>query len=100
MAKRNKRKKGSFFRRNIIALLFFSVLLVYLSATIINQEMKLRASQKEGEQLQEIVAKLEKKLSRIEKEIEESGNPEFVEKTAREKLKMVKPNEIIYIIQD
>jgi cell division protein FtsB len=36
----------------------------------------------------------------MKKLIEESENPEFIEKIAREKLKMVKQNEIIYIIQD
>ena len=100
MVKKNKRKKGSFFRRNKIAILILGVLLVYLSVTIINQEIKLRALQEEGKELQEIVVKLEKKLNDMEKKVGESESPEFIEKTAREKLKMVKPNEIIYIIQD
>lgn len=100
MVKKNKRKKGSFFRRNKIAILVIGVLLGYLSVTIINQEIKLRALQEEGRQLQEVVGKLEKELGNMEKKVEESENLEYIEKTAREKLKMVKPNEIIYIIQD
>lgn len=100
MVKKSKRKKGSFFRRNKIAILVIGVLLGYLSVTIINQEIKLRALQEEGRQLQEVVVKLEKELGNMEKKVEESENLEYIEKTAREKLKMVKPNEIIYIIQD
>ena len=100
MIRKNKRKKGSFFKRNGIALLFLAVLLGYLSFTIINQEIKLRALRKEGDQIEKTVEELKKKLSGMEKKIEESGNPQFIEKAARERLKMVKQNEIIYIIQD
>ncbi|WP_432404960.1 FtsB family cell division protein [Wukongibacter sp. M2B1] len=100
MNKNRKKRKGNFFKRNRIALLFLSCLLVYLSVTIVNQEMKLRDLQEEEKVLQKRVKKLKDEMSEMERKAQESTNPEFIEKTAREKLKMVKQNEIIYIIQD
>lgn len=100
MSRNSKRRKGSFLKRNRIAILFLSCLLVYLSITIVNQETKLRDLKNEGEQLQKTVDELKEEVSKMEKKVEESASLEFVEKVAREKLKMVKQNEIIYIIQD
>lgn len=100
MKKGNKRKKGIFFRRNKISILFFTILFLYLSVTVVGQERSMRDLQHEQRELQEIVDNLKKEKSEKEKMVEESSKPEFIEKTAREKLKMVKPNEIIYIIQD
>lgn len=100
MSRNSKRKKGSFLKRNRIAILVLSCLLLYLSITIVNQEVKLRDLQSEGDQLQDKVDELNKEVSEMEKKVEESSSLEFIEKTAREKLKMVKQNEIIYIIQD
>lgn len=100
MNRNSKRKKGSFLKRNRIAILVLSCLLLYLSITIVNQEVKLRDLQSEGDQLQDKVDELNKEVSEMEKKVEESSSLEFIEKTAREKLKMVKQNEIIYIIQD
>lgn len=100
MGKVNKRKKGKFFKRNKIAIFFFGVLFVYLSVTIISQEKNLRDLRQEQKELQAIVNNLKEEKKKMEKKVEESSELEFIEKTAREKLKMVKPNEIIYIIQD
>lgn len=43
------------------------------------------------------VAQLEKEIEELNKEIEDKDSLEFVEKIAREDLRMVKPREIIYI---
>jgi cell division protein FtsL len=95
-----KKKKGSFFKRNKIGLILIGILIAYLSITMINQQIKLNQLMKEEKQAQERVEELKQKVSEMKKLIEESENPEFIEKIAREKLKMVKQNEIIYIIQD
>lgn len=55
-------------------------------------------SQRERELKQEI-ASLRVELGRLEDYYEMSKTPEFVERMAREKLGMVKRNEIIYYIQ-
>ena len=100
MEKNNKRKKMSFLRRNKIAIIFLSILLAYLSITTVSQQMKLKDLENKEKQLQKRVESLKEELSEIEKKLEESTELDFIEKTAREKLKMVKQNEHIYIIQD
>lgn len=99
MGRNSKRRKGSFLKRNRIAIVFLGCLLIYSSITIVNQEIKLRDLRDEEKQLQKKVGELQNKVSEMEKKVEESTSLEFIEKIAREKLKMVKQNEIIYIIQ-
>lgn len=43
------------------------------------------------------ISVLEKEIDSLNKEIENSGTLEFIEKIAREELGMVKPREIIYV---
>lgn len=43
------------------------------------------------------IGTLERDISQLNKEIENSGSLEFVEKVAREELGMVKPRERVYI---
>lgn len=100
MSRNSKRKKGSFFKRNRIAIIVLGSLMVYSLITIVNQEMKLRDLHSQERQLQKKFEELKTEVSETEKKVEESTSLEFIEKLAREKLKMVKRNEIIYIIQD
>ncbi len=68
--------------------------------TLVRQEIKLRELRYEESNLLSEVEKLNEDIVELEVELEESGDIAYVEKIAREKLKMVKSNEIIYIIQD
>lgn len=43
-------------------------------------------------------AKLENEKKRLEEELENVNNPEYIEQQAREQLKMVKPGEVMYIL--
>ncbi len=45
----------------------------------------------------EEIAKIQREIEELNNEIEEKDSLDFVEKTAREELKMVKPREIMYI---
>lgn len=48
-------------------------------------------------QQQEEIAKLKEEIQQLETEIENKDTLEFVEKVARDELRLVKPREIIYI---
>lgn len=50
---------------------------------------------KEKEEME--IAKLEKEIQQLNEEIQDKDSLEFIEKTARENLKMLKPREIMYI---
>lgn len=46
------------------------------------------------------IEELKKSIDELYDVIDEISTPEYIEKMAREKLQMVKPDEIIYMIKD
>lgn len=71
--------------------------LIYLGLTFNSQrqtlgELEAMKSDKEAQLVQ-----TNKEIRNLENELEEVDSPEFIEKVAREKLKMVGPNDIVYV---
>lgn len=93
-------KSVFFLKRHKFFILLLCVIIGYFGFLFIDQEMMIKDLQEEEERLTEKVEKWDTKIKSVEEKIEKSDNLDFVEKEAREKLKMVKENEIIYIIQD
>lgn len=93
-------KKKFFFKRNQITFVFLIVFMVYVSVTFVRQEIKLRELKFDESNLVAEIQMLNSDIIKLEEEIEATQGLTYVEKLAREKLKMVKPNEIIYIIQE
>ncbi len=91
-----KRKKSLIKGNRLFYIIIFSVIL-YVAWVFGNQQIKLNALQQQEQEKQEQVAILKQEVLRLEEEIQQSNTPEFIEKVAREQLKMVKPHEIIYI---
>jgi len=90
--KGKRRKKGFRLKHFILLLIAF-----YLGRTLIYQSIQMKElSQKKLKEEQE-VTKLEKEIEELQEQIEKKDSLEFVEKVAREELKLVKPREIIYI---
>ena len=92
---KNKLKKNNMKLSPIKIVLIIVVINITLLFT--NQKMKLKklndkkiASERELKIIQEEVKDLKKKIKK-------SNSVEYIEKIAREELKMVKPNEIIYM---
>lgn len=76
------------------------VFAIYVSTALISQELQYRKLLvEESDYLSEIEI-LNEEIERLETRLESNQDPQAIEKIAREKLKMVKPNEIIYIIQE
>ncbi|MTI71261.1 MAG: septum formation initiator family protein [Firmicutes bacterium] len=86
-------KKKKFKLRYVL----FLALIIYLGTVFIKQEMTINSLEKKNETKQKEVKELNGEISEIEKQLEKVNSLEFIEKVAREELKMVKPNEIIYI---
>ncbi|WP_416197256.1 MAG: Cell division protein FtsB [Sporanaerobacter sp.] len=93
MAKRKKKNVKKFRIRHLIVLVFA----IYISATLISQRRMLKSLNREKAEMESEVKTLNTEINEINKEIKNSDSLEFVEKVAREELKMVKPREIIYI---
>ncbi|MBS7527249.1 septum formation initiator family protein [Fusibacter paucivorans] len=93
-----KRKKGSFIRRNILILMMMCIFSGYFVYNLYTSEIKLQTYEATQAELRAEIESLEKDMKKLNLELEYAQTPEAIEKLAREKLKMVKANEIIYII--
>lgn len=91
MKKRKKKLRPKFIHIFIILIVF------WISKTLINQSLMLRELSERKKQEEQAIAQLEEEIEELNEEIENKDSLSFVEKTAREDLKMVKPREIIYI---
>ncbi|NLY77900.1 MAG: septum formation initiator family protein [Tissierellia bacterium] len=90
--KRKKRRKGIQLKHFILLLIAF-----YLGKTLISQSMQMKELEERRMKEEQEVIKLEKEIEVLEEEIEKRDSLEFLEKVAREELKLVKPREIMYI---
>lgn len=72
-------------------------LLIYITVIMIDQRRLMKGLQTRKAELEIEIGTLERDISQLNKEIENSGSLEFVEKVAREELGMVKPRERVYI---
>lgn len=95
-----KKKKGKFLRRNRVTILFILLAFGYYAYIMIKADQKLDEYQGVQQELKSEIGDLEHEIDRLVDEYAYSQTPEAVEKIAREKLKMVKPNEIIYLIKE
>lgn len=94
------KKKAVAVKRNKYLIIFMVVFLSYIGYTVVQTEIKIQELKANEAILQEELSKLTEEKDTLTRELEDSKSLESIEKIAREKLKMVKPNEVIYIIQD
>lgn len=88
----------NFFRRHFLSIILLFVLVGYYIFMTTTTAGKITEMKKQGDALRAELTQKQQELARVKDYYELSQTPEFVEKIAREKLKMVKPNEIIYYI--
>ncbi len=97
---RKKEKDNISFRRKLLIAGLGFFFLVLLLASFFGKKglIEIYRAQKEHKTLLQEIVRLEIEKGRLEKEIEElKQNPKAVEKKAREKLWLVKPDEIVII---
>ena len=85
-----RRKQG---RHRAIVILVSAVLIVFLSLSVIDI-LKLKAEEREALQKQE---QLKAKQEQLKEDLKDVDSEENIEDQAREKLKLTKPGETIYI---
>lgn len=91
MEKRRTRKRFK------VSHLIILALAVYLGITFINQQSEIKELEKERLQKQQEIERLNSEIMDIEEKLKYTDSLEYIEKMAREELKMVKPDEIIII---
>lgn len=94
-----KKIKRKFFKRNRVTILIILIILGYYAYNMYQTDLKLKEYKQTQSVLKSEIESLERDINRLVDEFAYSQTPEAVEKIAREKLKMVKPNEIIYLIK-
>ncbi len=90
--RRRRRKRKFRFGHFILLLLIF-----WLGKTLISQSLMMKELNSTKEQYEEEITQLEEDIEELQNEIKNKDSLEFVEKVARDELKLVKPREIIYI---
>ncbi|OPJ55091.1 FtsB family cell division protein [Alkalithermobacter paradoxus] len=90
-----KRKKTNLYE--ILIVIFIIFLIVYTVWAFINQGIAIRKYKNEIANIKEQIRIIKEEKEKVEEEIENYKQDYYIEKIARERLKMVKPGEIIYI---
>ena len=88
-----------FLKRNSLLIIVLIIFLVYFVYSMYITDIKLKEYQADQADLNQEINALEDDIERLQDELEYAQTTEAIEKIAREKLKMVKPNEIIYMIK-
>ena len=71
--------------------------MLYIATALIKQEITIRRYKAQIAELNVKIEAEKKDIDDIKKDIEEAESIENIEKIARERLKMVKPGEIMYV---
>lgn len=94
------KKRKSTFSRNKYLIVFLIIFFGYVGYSVFNTEIRIHELKAKEASLQDELKKLSVEKEQLLKDLEESRSLESIEKIAREKLKMVKPNEVIYVIKE
>lgn len=93
MKKRKNKSRG-------LILLLIIIAFGYYVYNMYQADQKLNDYLADQVALKAEIEQLEREINRLADEYAYAQTPEAIEKIAREKLKMVKPNEIIYLLKE
>lgn len=74
----------------------FAAVVIFCIITILTQQTKIDESKKLAEELAATADQLEERIDTLENELAYMDTDEYVERTARERLGMIKPDETIF----
>ena len=98
MEKRNINKKNKrISAKNMIKLLVVCFLCIYVVVTLVKQQIRLSQCDDLAKEYQEKIATAQIEQQMLKDELEKAGTDEYVERTARERLGLVKANERVFI---
>lgn len=90
-----KRKK-SFFKRHMIAIVFLLIVAMYSAYSTYNKAQTLKSLELISQERIENIRTLKEEVRQLESSLEQVSTLEFVERYAREKFKMVHPDEVYF----
>ncbi|MGB9840687.1 FtsB family cell division protein [Thermovenabulum sp.] len=89
-------KRSKFRIRHFLLLLF----VFYFITTLVFQQLKFIELKREEQKLKASINEALQEREQLEKELSRLNDKSYIEKIAREQLRLVKPGEYIYIISD
>lgn len=96
--KSKQEKKSHHWSAQSIIMVVLVLVAVYFATDLASNYYTISKFEQEKQKLTTELASAEKEIEDIKEYIENAQNPEFVEKMARENLKMVKPDETVYVV--
>lgn len=94
------KKKSAAKRINLKRAVICAVILVvaaYFMYAMIWQHTMISSKNKEIEELRESITTATEEAERLRQEVEKLNDPEYIERVAREKLGLVRPNERVFV---
>ncbi len=91
------KRKTKVNHRRLITLFVVVSFFVYFIYTLIQQQITISKNSNEIDALEERIAVAEQQKAKLEQELENLNDPEYLEKVAREKLGLVRPNERVFV---
>lgn len=88
------------FKRKKLLIVILVLLLIIVAITKINQQIELDNLQKERARLEAEKERLELLRESLKEELSNASNPQYLESLAQKKLRMVRPDEMIFIIRE
>lgn len=93
-------RKRHFIKRNRFFMALVLLFSLYIGTTLVRLEIRSHELSQEENQVNGQIEALSGEINVLKEDLEASRSLEFTEKIAREKLKMVKPDEIVYILKE
>lgn len=94
--KKNKKKRKKIKKKY----LFLSILVIYLIGFFSYQAFQIYNLKTQEKMLKHQKAELQHQKGIYEKQLEQVNSPEYIEKMARQSLRMIMPNEILFVPQE
>lgn len=70
---------------------------LYFVSTVVSQQISLSKQNKQIEELENKISEAQKESKDLKNQVDNLNNPEYIEKVARERLGLIRPNERIFV---
>jgi cell division protein FtsB len=90
------RKRKSFFKRHIIGIVFLLLVALYSAFSTYSKQQTLNDLELISQEKIEKIRTLKEEVKVLESSLEQVNTPEFFERYAREKFKMIHPYELYF----
>lgn len=70
---------------------------LYFVSTVVSQQISLSKQNKQIEELENKISEAQKESEDLKNQVDNLNNPEYIEKVARERLGLIRPNERIFV---